>query len=124
MSTNTTTRKTVAGAYTEIAAVRAEVSELRSDLNNRFDRIEALFAGNAKTAPAKTAPATVTPAPVEAQGEALKTLTRGAWKALRTTRNGATKKAFVGLTREQAHAKGLCPGYRLPTGEMRASLGA
>lgn len=51
-----------------------------------------------------------------------KTLTRGVWKRLRVTKSGVTKKAFVGLTREQAFEKGLCPGYRLPTGELRASL--
>ena len=49
-------------------------------------------------------------------------LTRKVWHDLRTTKAGKVRKAFVGLTREQAHEAGLCPGYRLPTGAMRAAL--
>ena len=66
----------------------------------------------------------VTPAQdtAPAQAQELPVLTRAAWKSLRMTRSGKVRKAFAGLTREQAHEAGLTPGYRLPTGEMRAVI--
>lgn len=51
-----------------------------------------------------------------------KTLTRKAWQEVRRTKGGTVRVAFRGLTREQAFEKGLCPGYRLPDGSMRAAL--
>jgi hypothetical protein len=68
------------------------------------------------------APALEVPAQDAPTEETLPTLTRGAWKALRTTKAGKVRKAFAGMTREQAFEAGLCPGYRLPTGDMRAAL--
>jgi len=70
------------------------------------------------------APAKVAPAPAQDETPALKVLTRGAWKAARMTKGGKVRKAFAGLTREQALEAGLLPGYRMPTGDMRAALKA
>ncbi len=69
-----------------------------------------------------TAPALEVPAQDAPTEEALPVLTRAAWKKLRTTRKGDVRKAFAGMTREQAFEAGLCPGFRLPTGDMRAAL--
>lgn len=55
---------------------------------------------------------------------AAKTLTRSAWQTLRRTKGGVVRKAFAGLTREQAFEAGLCEGFVLPTGELRRSLKA
>lgn len=56
--------------------------------------------------------------------DALPVLTRSAWKRLRTTRKGAVKAKFAGLTREQAFDAGLCEGFRMPTGDMKRHLAA
>ena len=57
-----------------------------------------------------------------AQAPTTKPLTRSVWKSLRTTKAGKVRKAFAGLTREQALEAGLCEGYHMPTGEMRAAF--
>lgn len=66
----------------------------------------------------------VTPAQdtAPAPAQELPVLTRAAWKSLRMTRSGKVRKAYAGLTREQAYEAGLCEGYRLPTGDMRKAL--
>lgn len=51
-----------------------------------------------------------------------KPLTRSAWKSLRTTKAGKVRKQFAGMTREQALEAGLCPGYHMPTGEMKVAM--
>lgn len=68
------------------------------------------------------APALEVPAQDAPTEELLPVLTRAAWKTLRTTRKGTVRKAFAGLTREQAFEAGLCEGFRMPEGTMRAHL--
>ena len=105
MSKNTLTVEQI----TEIAT-RAAIAAVQAHLSAHVDLSE---------------PAVVTEtAPVQAQDEApeAKVLTRSAWKTARMTRNGKVRKAFVGLTREQALEAGLLPGYVMPTGAMREHL--
>lgn len=97
---------------------QAQINALVSagiDLNEFF---------GATTAPVQAHVADPKPAKREKAQPQAQVLTRARWNTLRKTKAGVTRKAFVGLTREQAHAKGLTPGYVLPTGAMREALGA
>ena len=109
MQTNLTTEQIIAIATA--AAVEAATAAVKAALVSA--PVDLAEPATPVTAPVETAPAPAQELPV---------LTRAAWKSLRTPKGGKVRKAFAGMTREQAFEAGLCEGYRLPTGEMRAAL--
>lgn len=114
--TTTTARLTLASLKREMDS-RFEVLAEAQATQTRL--LETLVAGMTPAEPAST----VTPAPAKKAAQApTKTLTRKAWQDLRRTKGGTVRKAFAGLTREQAFEAGLCEGFTLPTGDLRKAL--
>lgn len=109
---------THAARISALETIVTATAEAQARQGETLDRILAHLEADR---PAKTERVT---APAPEPAEVTKTLTRSAWKSLRTTKAGKVRKAFAGLTREQAFEAGLCPGFRLPTGDMRRSLSA
>ena len=113
-------RPTAASNAAAITELRSEFSEFRTEIAGTMNLILARLTADAPalTEVPETASAPTPPAPTT------KPLSRSAWKAARLTKAGTVRKEFAGLTREQAFAKGLLPGYHLPTGAMKAAIKA
>lgn len=112
------------------AQIMGALSEITTSLQS-FDRRLGALEGNAtvaakpttgkantrKAKAGKASKGAKAPAKVET-----KVLTRSRWQELRRTKGGVVRKAFAGLTMDQALEAGLLPGYHKPTGAMRKSL--